>query len=227
MIDPNDIDGLAAEYVIGTADANERRAVDAERASNAVLDKAVTEWDARLAPLLDTMPDVEPSPELFRKIEQRLFGAKLAASNDNALQRWRMFAIAACIALAIMTSVTLNALMTSKQPQAVAVLQKDGASPAFLVSLDEQSLTLTVRALGAKAPENKDYELWIIEGKDAPRSLGVLPSENIRQVKLTGERPDIVRGSTLAVSLEPIGGSPTGKATGPVVFIGKFADVGL
>ena len=54
----------------------------------------------------------------------------------------------------------------------------------------------------------------------APRSLGVLPGGS-GVVALRGK---VLAGAdTLAVTVEPAGGSPTGAPTGPIVYAGKFS----
>jgi anti-sigma-K factor RskA len=51
----------------------------------------------------------------------------------------------------------------------------------------------------------------------APRSRGLLPGGS----GTVALRSKVLAGAdTLAVSLEPAGGSPTGKPTGPIVFAG-------
>ena len=53
----------------------------------------------------------------------------------------------------------------------------------------------------------------------APRSLGLLPGGS-GVVALKGK---VLAGAdTLAVTVEPAGGSPTGAPTGPIVYAGKF-----
>jgi anti-sigma-K factor RskA len=106
----------------------------------------------------------------------------------------------------------------------VAVLQKDAASPAFIVSVDLASRQLTVRAVSAAAPAGKAYELWLVSDRyDAPRSLGLIQNADFtRSQKLDAYPPDVIKGSLFAVSLEPAGGSTTGKPTGPVLFGGKL-----
>ena len=101
---------------------------------------------------------------------------------------------------------------------------QQAAPPAFIIGLDEKAQQLKIVALGNAAPTDKDYELWIIaDGLDAPRSLGVVrPETAALPAKLQGLTPEAVRKATLAISLEPTGGSPTGKATGPVLFTGTF-----
>lgn len=60
-------------------------------------------------------------------------------------------------------------------------------------------------------------ELWLITAA-GPVSIGLLPTSGSGTMKMpTGVSGDQL---TLAVSLEPVGGSPTGKPTGPVLTSG-------
>lgn len=225
MIDTNDIDGLAAEYVLGTLTHGERTEVSAARSSSGALDSAIVGWEKRLSLLIESIPEAIPSADLLPKIEHRisLLGISDVVVMVRRVERWRALALAASLAFVIASSLAVH--MAQSPPTSaehVAVLQKGEAAPAFIVSLNEKSLTLNVRTLTAKPPVNKDYELWIIIGSSAPRSLGVLPTEDSRTVKLAGFDLASIREATLAVSVEPPGGSPTGSPTGPVVFTGKF-----
>ena len=55
MTDHDDIDMLAAEYVLGTLDAEERAEVARRRQHDAGLDACILAWEARLAPLGDAI----------------------------------------------------------------------------------------------------------------------------------------------------------------------------
>lgn len=80
MTDHDDIEALAGEYVLGTLDATERAAVEAQRARDAALDRAIREWQHRLAPLDAAARAVEPSPGLLARIEARLGFAPRASA---------------------------------------------------------------------------------------------------------------------------------------------------
>jgi anti-sigma-K factor RskA len=108
---------------------------------------------------------------------------------------------------------------SQKMAEFVAVFQKDDASPAFLLTVDVEHHALSIRKVGAKPEAGKSYELWIIPpGAAAPRSLGVVGEQEftVRRT-LDGYDQLTLANATYAVSLEPAGGSPTGKPTGPAL----------
>ncbi len=65
----------------------------------------------------------------------------------------------------------------------------------------------------------------MIGGDGVPRPLGMLASDVTRLVLPPADRARITPGATLAISVEPPGGSPTGKPTGPVIATGALAAV--
>ena len=233
MTDRSDIDALAAEYVLGTLDAAERTAVAARRQREPGLDLAIRSWDQRLAPLDDLTAPAKPPANLFGKIEERIAfktvldagGAAVVPMDIAALQRrvrrWRTSAIAAS-AMAASLAVAFGACEYGRQtmPQSfVAVFQKDDASPSFLMSVDLNTRTLSVRRVAAEVPEGKTYQLWIASDKlgVGPQSLGLVEDQNTAvKNAIAAIDPAIVQSALFGVSLEPAGGSPTGKPTGPV-----------
>ena len=74
MTEDDDIDGLAAEYVLGSLDPAERRQVDARRKTDASLAAAIAAWERRLGPLSDRGRDVAPPAHLFDGILIAPFG---------------------------------------------------------------------------------------------------------------------------------------------------------
>ena len=106
----------------------------------------------------------------------------------------------------------------------VAVLQRNAALPAFLLTFDLDKRMLAVRTVGAERPAGKSYELWLVSDKyPTPRSLGLIGA-----APYTVQQPDpeydavVINRATYEVSLEPEGGSPTGTPTGPVLYSGKL-----
>ncbi len=110
--------------------------------------------------------------------------------------------------------------------QYVAVLQKEGGAPAFILTVDGATKNFTVRKVGAVTEPGKSYELWIVSDKlQRPRSLGVIGGGDFTtRPLLASYDTDTVNKATYAVTVEPEGGSPTGVATGPIVYTGKLIE---
>ncbi|MDP3525548.1 MAG: anti-sigma factor, partial [Hoeflea sp.] len=70
--------------------------------------------------------------------------------------------------------------------------------------------------------DGKSLELWLVPGEGAPVSLGLVPGDGGRLVLDPGLTDRLTAGALLAVSLEPLGGSPTGGPTGPVLLSGEL-----
>ena len=218
-ISPDD-DFAAAEYALGTLDASERATLAARRLREPELDEAIRAWEARLAPLAEAAPEIEPPRDLLPAIEARIRGAAPDAPGngtivdlERSIRRWRGMAIAASLFAGVL-AIGLVARETSRRSaphEYVAILQKDAASPAIEVTVNLDKQELTVRPVAAQAPPGKAYELWIIDAKlGAPRSLGVI-GDTPRGASLSAYDPAVVAGATYAVTVEPPGGSPTGS----------------
>jgi anti-sigma-K factor RskA len=153
------------------------------------------------------------------------------AVNDSFWQPWAWMStgIAAGLALFLFVRPELSTVgqqppMVAQQRPAmrdVAVLSTDHNSPAWIVRQQGQSLILN--ALNAQAvPSDRDLELWSIHGQSAPRSLGVIHLRN-GQATIPQVTADLMgKDVTLAISLEPKNGSPTGQPTGAVLYTGKI-----
>ena len=234
MIDLDDINALAAEYVLGTLTAAERDGVTMLRVREPALDAAIVAWENRLGPMIALVPDVAPSPQLLDRIRAQIrpagkvidFKPREAALTRRA-RGWRNAAIG-MTALAASFAGVLGWRETARTPMAstyVAVLQAGQSSPALLLTVDTAKQMFAVRALTKPSEQGKAYELWLLHDKlPQPKSLGVVPDGDmeVRAVNDSGIDRSMFMNATFAVSLEPAGGSPTGQPTGPVLFTGKL-----
>lgn len=109
-------------------------------------------------------------------------------------------------------------------PQLVAVLQQEPTPPAFLVMLDAQQRTITIRRLTAPPENGRSYELWVASAKlPKPISLGSVGDSEVTTRPLPQNIDvDILRAATYSVSLEPGNGSAAGAPTGPTLFKGQM-----
>lgn len=234
MSDLDDIDALAAEYVLGTLTAAERAGVTMLRGRETALDAAIVAWEGRLGPMIAIVRESSPPPHLLERIRAQIktSGSVIGStSREAALTRrahgWRNAAVGLA-ALAASLAGVLGWRETARTPMPttyVAVLQADKASPAMLLTVDTAKQMFAVRALSKPSEQGKAYELWLINDKlPQPKSLGVVPEGDmaVRALNDSGIDRSLFMNATFAVSLEPTGGSPTGQPTGPVLFTGKL-----
>jgi anti-sigma-K factor RskA len=233
-------DALAAEFALGTLDAAERATLAARRLREPELDKAIYAWEARLSPLAETVPPIEPARDYLAHIEARIHappplsrapeGDPVVVGLRVRVARWRAAAVGAASLAAMLAAgiVVREGTHATAPHEFVAILQKSADAPAFAVTVNIDTRELTVRPVSAPAPSGKSYELWIIAAKlGAPRSLGVIDAADVtRANRLAGYDPGVVTDATYAVTVEPRGGSPDGKPSGPPVFVGKLIPVG-
>ena len=230
-LSPDD-DFAAAEFALGTLDPGERAALAARRRREPELDAAIRAWEARLSPLAEATPAIAPTHDFLPAIEARIRAAAAPPAADGVaalqkrLARWRAAAIGATgIAAALAIGFVAREAWRPPAPsEFVAVLQKSPDSPAFVATVNLAKGELSVRPVAAPAQAGKSYELWIIEPKlGAPRSLGVIDASAVtRNPRLAGYDRAVVEDATYAVTIEPQGGSPDGKPSGPPVFVGKL-----
>ena len=110
--------------------------------------------------------------------------------------------------------------------QYVALLQRDGGSPAFILTVDAATKNFTVRKVGADAEPGKSFELWLISDQlPQPRSLGVIGgSDFTARPVLADFDAGTINSALFAVTVEQAGGSPDGKPHSAPVFTGKLIE---
>jgi anti-sigma-K factor RskA len=274
---------LAAEYALGTLDADQRAQVETMMSDDKEFAAIVQAWEQRLGVLNQMVGSVEPRPEVWDRIRTaaglaepqaplvlpeappspppvapEVVAPAVVVDDSNVIRlsaqarRWRNVAtFTTAIAAALVAMIVVGAYQPDLLPdgirpkprtqvvqvktpsatvppsaQYVAILQKDGGSPAFILTVDGATRNFTVRKVGAQPEPGKSYELWIVSDKlQRPRSLGVIGGNDFTaRPVLSAYDPEVVNQATYTVTVEPEGGSRTGVATGPIVFTGKLIE---
>lgn len=237
---PEARDILAGEYVLGQLDEAQTRQVEAAIAADPDMAARVQVWEARLLPALDA--SVRPAildPALWPRIERALSARSGSAARRDAISHPRRFwnsapawraATALATAAAILLAVFPVRERAPAEPQTrfFAVLQTRDASggdtgPGWLIQITEDGTVRSV-PLGRIDPgQNRALQLWTLwDQARGPVSLGILPPGGA--VRLPRESlPQIGGGQLFEITLEPQAGSPTGRPTGRILFIGRAA----
>jgi anti-sigma-K factor RskA len=271
---------LAAEYTLGTLDADERAQVEAMMSADKDFTAMVEAWEQKLGVLNQMVGSVEPRAEVWDKIRTAVGLSQRQASllfrqeppvvpdvdqpaavvdTSNVIRlsasarRWRNVAtLTTAIAAALVALIAIGVYQPGLLPDAirpnprtqvvevrtpsapglpsaqyVAVLQKEGGSPAFILTADGATKNFTVRKVGASAEPGKSFELWLISDKlPRPRSLGVIGGNDFtaRPGGLASYDADTINAATYAVTIEQAGGSSDGNPHSAPVFTGKLIE---
>ena len=222
-------EALAQQHAAGTLRGGARRRYEALLPSHPLLRDALLQWQARLMPLTVAIAPQAPPARVWHRIELRLWPTPSSAPERwwQHLSLWRgvsALASAASVGLAL-----LLVLPGPAQPPVVVVLQGTGGAAqgvnSFVASVSADGRALVTRPLLPVSVEaNRVLELWSVPAEGAPRSLGLIAADGATVIDRKRLPASLLKGGTaaLAVSVEPLGGSPTGAPTGPVVYAGKL-----
>ena len=248
---PDDLNLLAGEYVLGTLPAAARNAVAQRLQTDTALRDAVAQWEARLLPLTQLAEPITPPDALWARIDSSLQAATApsttaptqaqAAAGQRApkpvvspitrwwdhLGLWRAlagsgFAMAAVLAAVLVTRVAPQA--APPQFMVVLVAPQDKA-PGWVVQASTSN-TISLIPLGmAEVPAGRALEFWTkADGWNGPVSLGLVKPGQPLQIPLD-KLPPLQPNQLFELTLEPPTGSPIGKPTGPIQFIGRAVKV--
>lgn len=228
----------ADEYVLGLLDPADVLAFEAELEEDAVLRGAVAESRDRFVELDLAGPSRPLSADLWSRIDAVLPEAEsrrapkattpsangpalpAPAANDNRLSRWRATAMAGIAASLLLLAGLSYSVLNQPAPQVIAVLVNEAGEPLVLVEdFGNDSARITPIA-DFSAPADRSLQVWTLPSKEmGPQSLGLLDGWNtavLQSAALPGPQED----QLYEITLEPPGGSPTGRPTGPILVKG-------
>ena len=238
--DPHERSATAGEYVLGTLDAAEHAEFERALGVDAALRAEVYAWQDRLLGLAGRVAPAEPAAGLWPAIEAGLRPGAAAstgavapaasvppAANDPAwrrLRRWQWtsgLAIAASLVLA--TLLVLRAPAPADAPRYLAVLQAPGSNSTGWVVEATAGGQLRLVPVGTTeaVPPGKALQFWTkAEGAAGPTSLGLVRAGQVTELPVA-TLPTLEARQLFELTLEPETGSPIGRPTGPILFVGR------
>ncbi|TAL86182.1 MAG: anti-sigma factor [Rhodanobacter sp.] len=228
-----------AEYVLGVLDADARAAVAHEVQTTEAAATAVALWQQRLMPLTEEVVEVEPAAYVWARIHHALQLNAPARGRPrqglwNNLPLWHWLGIgasAAAIALLVVVTVPRTAppapTSTANPSYMAATIRQDNGVIGWTATMDPKNARMVVVPASPTAfASGRAPELWLIPPGGKPISVGMITPDQPTTLALD---PALVAQlgpkAALAVSVEPIGGSPTGQPTGPVIAKGAISGV--
>ena len=221
-------DTAAAELALGVLDGEERGAALRRLIAEPEFAREVERWRDHFALLFAGVPEVMAPAGVFENIESKLIGTRTMVPMRSS-NPWKPAALAASVAALLMTAVAFRPVEVAPVPVATAPMiaamaATDKSDPHPAIYDADAGM---VKMPGPMAiPAGRSAQLWAIEGAKAPKPLGTFretsPGMYVAKARMGAV---IAPGTMLAISIEPIGGSPTGQPTGPVIASGLLTKV--
>jgi len=211
---PELLDSLAGQYVLGTLRGLARKRFQRLLLTSNKAREATSMWEQNLNNLASAITPQIPNDEVWVQIMQRIENKPqpsktVVHTKPSIWHTWSFVATAACIILAFLV---IQPTTSVKQTEQIALVQNQDKQSLWFIDVNAQGLAIKASSQ-LVAQTNKDYELWmILKGQDTPISLGLLPKQGDKLL-LKDKRFKASDIALLAVSLEPIGGSPNGLPT--------------
>ena len=214
---------LAAEYALGLLRGKTRDAFASRLANEPQLVKILRNWDEQFVSFSDDIEPVEAPRSLEASLEKRLFAEAAKPSLWSSLNFWRGLAIASLVAVVGLGAWNLQRPVSNDGEALVAQVAGDTKAVTLVAYYDVAKGELRLNRTAGEATAGRSFELWLIAGKDAPVSLGVLPALATTSINIPENLRAKFKDGILAISDEPTGGSTTGAPTGAVLATGQLA----
>ena len=215
---PDTVNLLAAEFVLGTLRGRARRRFEQWRREFPLVDERCRFWEDQLLSLAKGLRPIRPPPHVWQGILTRLNLTRRQPRRSTG----RVWAIAASVVLVAGLSALLywRSLGPGKLSE-VATIAAPGGAQIWEVDVYGTSGRLIVKAGSLPAhPTDRDFELWALPAGGKPVSLGVLPASGSSDRTLTvAQRAALANTTQIAVTLEQLGGSPTGQPTTTPIYV--------
>ncbi|TCT08132.1 anti-sigma factor [Aquabacter spiritensis] len=236
---PNRFEGLAAEHVMGLLEGEEARRAERLEQEDPGFAAAVERWRLRFGELDATAPAHAPPPDLLARISATLDAAEPEAPPQpesaparaarpaplaalwRSLGFWRATGLAgAAASLLLVIGIAFGPLGRLPQPQMVAVLIGPQGEPAALVNAFADGTADLIPLRTIAVPEGRVLEVWTLwDPARGPVSIGL--SNEARRIRLDLKNlPRTAPNQLFEITLEPQGGSPIGRPTGPILMKG-------
>lgn len=219
---------LAGEYVLGALDADTSRAVEERIRKDRNFAAIVQRWEENLAYFEDDHQIAYSNRHIpsFEVTLGRTSSAGLASGMRSTLWNsavfWRGVALAGLCTMAV--TAVLRFIGAPAEPSAVLVAEmaaKDSAI-GLVARYDAATGLMHLSPAASEAGAKRSLELWLTRAGSPAQSLGVLPQSGESTIEVPAELRAMLREDvSLAVSLEPLGGSPGLHATGPILAVGQ------
>jgi anti-sigma-K factor RskA len=231
MTDARDERTQAAEYVLGLLEGETKADAERRLGSDASFAREVERWRVRFAEFDDAAEPQAAGEALWSRIEATVMRATPLRAAQPSLwaKLWSdiavlRVAVAGASFAALLPAIGFGAAVrqAQQQPAMIAVLV-DGDRTGAVVHAFADGRVVLLPLTSINVPAGRALQVWTLPSRErGPVSVGLMDRARTLELQL-GDLPRPSRDQLFEITLEPAGGSPTGRPTGPILFKGNTA----
>jgi anti-sigma-K factor RskA len=227
LLQPERLDRLSREYVLGTLTGRARRRFERLLAEAPLAVRVVARWQQRFDVLAAGVPPVQPRDQVWQALQQRLFEARSEQAPGwwqrvRALLAPRVLGgvlagvLVATVALRLQPQwLGLEAHGEALPPSYVGLLINDAGQATLLASSRRHGRSLTVKLLQPlQVPDGQVARLWALPREGAPFLVGMVPARGSATIALTDPAEKLFfTVARLGVTIEPVSAGAAAPTT--------------
>lgn len=226
------LDARADAFVLGLLDDAQEAEAEAALLADATWAAAVARARDRLLPLDMTAEEHPGAEALWEGIRARLAASQpiplprpnpVPTAANSPRRPGRMLPAGIAAAIGILAGAVLGGSWFAPEPVVIAVLLDNAGAPTAVVE-DYGGADARIRFVnGVEVPQDRQMQVWTLPSAEmGPISLGLLTGTGTADLDAP-RLPEPADGQLYEITLEPRGGSPTGRPTGAILAKGLAA----
>ena len=232
--DPEDRAAAIGEYVLGTLSQDDQVTFKQALAQSAELQAEVYAWQDRLLGLTKRAAPLSPRAQLWQRIDATL-GAMAAAAlhrpaSPTHLPWWQRLgwwqglsglAVAASLVMAVLLVQRVGTVPTGDRYLAMLQSPKDQTTGWVVEIRAGGTVLLRPVSDSGVVPAGRSLQFWTkLKGAAGPTSLGLVKAGQPLELPVS-RLPGVGAQQLFEITLEPENGSPIGRPTGPILYVGR------
>jgi anti-sigma-K factor RskA len=222
---------LAGEYVLGVMDGAERDQFERRMTRERTLRDQVAYWQERFSDLDGSAAPGQVPAALWARVEAALGQRAVPAETTPSIAErlwaslgfWRGATFAGALA-SLLLAVAVGSLAgrATPTPQIVAVMLTPQGVPGAIAEVFHDGRINVIPIHDFEVPKGRTLQVWTLpDPKKGPVSVGLI--DRTRQALFHRADLPTAQQQLYEITLEPEGGSPTGRPTGPILVKGHGA----
>lgn len=220
---------LAGRYVLGTLHGKARSKFETLSHDNIKIQNYIQQWEHYFYKFDENITPVLPPKHVWSSIIKKIQPDTIKISLWENILLWRSLATSFVIISLFLMFIIFKPFYKDEETL-ISIIQDSENKPIWLinVSLKQKNIIINTLNKPQQITAKQDFELWLLpkeKVKANPISIGLLPKQGNKKLILTEKLAHLSNKNKIAVSLEPLGGSPNELPSGEILFVAEFVKI--